>query len=94
LGNSAGRQLDSKLDGATWIESLGLQTIPWLHDTAASLDLANVTFADREAMLFLCSTKSSNIAVENCPSYAIRWIEQEGLCRRSEHAPTNNPSNS
>ena len=48
-----------------------------------SLDLANVTFVDREAMVFLCSAKSRNIAIENCPSYVIRWIQQERLCRNS-----------
>ena len=45
-----------------------------------SLDLANVTFVDRDAMVFLCSAKARNIAIENCPSYVIRWIQQEGLC--------------
>ena len=45
-----------------------------------SLDLANVTFVDREAMVFLCSAKSKNIVIENCPSYVIRWIQQEKLC--------------
>jgi ABC-type transporter Mla MlaB component len=45
-----------------------------------ALDLANVTFVDREAMVFLCSAKARNIAIENCPSYVIRWIKQEGLC--------------
>src|SRR5436190_14896688 len=45
-----------------------------------SIDLANVTFVDREAMVFLCSVKARNIAIENCPSYVIRWIKQEGLC--------------
>ena len=48
--------------------------------TATSLDLANVTFVDREAMVFLCSAKARNIAIENCPSYVVRWIQQEGLC--------------
>jgi hypothetical protein len=48
-----------------------------------SLDLANVTFVDRPAMLFLCSVKARNIAIENCPSYVNRWIEQEGLCNGS-----------
>jgi hypothetical protein len=47
---------------------------------AVSLDLANVTFVDRDAMMFLCSAKSRNIAIENCPSYVVRWIKQEGLC--------------
>jgi ABC-type transporter Mla MlaB component len=45
-----------------------------------ALDLANVTFVDREAMVFLCSAKSKNIVIENCPSYVIRWIQQERLC--------------
>jgi ABC-type transporter Mla MlaB component len=45
-----------------------------------SLDLANVTFVDRDAMVFLCSAKARNIAIENCPSYVIRWIQQERLC--------------
>ena len=44
------------------------------------LDLANVTFVDREAMAFIGSAKSKNIAIENCPTYVIRWIEQERLC--------------
>jgi ABC-type transporter Mla MlaB component len=48
-----------------------------------SLDLANVTFVDRDAMVFLCSAKARNIAIENCPSYVIRWIQQERLCSGS-----------
>ena len=58
-----------------------------------SIDLANVTFVDREAMMFLCSTKSRSIAVENCPSYVIRWIEQEGLCGNSGPESPGNTSN-
>jgi len=60
-----------------------------------ALDLANVTFVDREAMVFLCSAKAKNIAIENCPSYVIRWIQQERLCAalpamiRSEPNPRN-----
>src|SRR4029077_19421282 len=46
------------------------------------LDLANVTFVDRAAMLFLCSAKARNIEIEDCPSYVSRWIDQEGLCNR------------
>lgn len=45
-----------------------------------ALDLANVTFVDREAMVFLCAAKGRNIAIENCPSYVVRWIQQERLC--------------
>jgi hypothetical protein len=51
-----------------------------------SLDLANVTFVDREVMVFLCSAKSKNIHIENCPSYVIRWIQQERLCGGSSSA--------
>ena len=50
-----------------------------------SLDLANVTLVDREAMVFLCAAKSKNIVIENCPSYVIRWIQQERLCGSSDH---------
>src|SRR5207253_10936924 len=51
-----------------------------------ALDLANVTFVDREAMVFLCSAKARNIAIENCPSYVVRWIKQEGLCSGSSNS--------
>jgi len=55
-----------------------------LADDAAvetfALDLSNVTFVDREAMVFLCGAKSRNVAIQNIPSYVIRWIEQEGRC--------------
>lgn len=55
---------------------------------STSLDLTNVTFVDREAMVFLCSAKSRNIAIENCPSYVIRWIQQERLCNSVEDTKT------
>ena len=45
-----------------------------------ALDLLNVTFVDREAMVFLCGAKSRDISIENIPSYVTRWIEQEGRC--------------
>src|SRR2546427_12064030 len=54
-----------------------------------ALDLANVTFVDREAMVFLCSAKSKNITIENCPSYVIRWIKQEPLCGSAGDDSTN-----
>ena len=44
-----------------------------------ALDLANVTFVDRAAMVFLCNAKS-RVSIENIPSYVTRWIEQEGRC--------------
>jgi hypothetical protein len=45
-----------------------------------ALDLSNVTFVDREAMVFLCGAKSRDVSIENIPSYVTRWIEQEGRC--------------
>jgi len=48
-----------------------------------ALDLSNVTFVDREAMVFLCGARSRNVAIENIPSYVTRWIEQEGRCGSS-----------
>ena len=57
-----------------------------------ALDLENVTFVDREAMVFLCSAKSRKIAIENCPSYVIRWIQQERLCGSSEKTSASDPS--
>jgi ABC-type transporter Mla MlaB component len=45
-----------------------------------ALDMSNVTFVDREAMVFLCAAKSRNVAIENVPSYVMRWIEQERRC--------------
>ena len=57
-----------------------------------ALDLSNVTFVDRDAMVFLCSAKARKIAVENCPSYVIRWIQQERLCgSANEDAQTSKP---
>jgi len=47
-----------------------------------ALDLSNVTFVDREAMMFLCGIKS-RISIENIPSYVVRWIEQEFRCGSS-----------
>jgi anti-anti-sigma regulatory factor len=53
-----------------------------------ALDLSNVTFVDREAMVFLCGAKSRNVAIENIPSYVTRWIEQEGRCGPSHSKPS------
>jgi anti-anti-sigma regulatory factor len=54
-----------------------------IDDEKIALDLSNVTFVDREAMVFLCGAKSRNVAIENIPSYVTRWIEQEGRCGSS-----------
>jgi ABC-type transporter Mla MlaB component len=55
------------------------RTVANAEARAVGLDLANVTFVDREAMAFIASAKSKNLAIENCPTYVIRWIEQERL---------------
>ena len=55
-----------------------------------ALDLANVTFVDRDAMGFLCSARTRNVTIENIPSYVIRWIEQERICG-SSHSETETP---
>lgn len=52
-----------------------------------SLDLSNVTFVDRDAMVFLCGARSRNVAIENIPSYVMRWIEQERRCGSSNQTP-------
>lgn len=52
-----------------------------------ALDMSNVTFVDREAMVFLCGAKSRNVSIENIPSYVMRWIEQEGRCGSSRSKP-------
>ena len=54
-----------------------------------TIDLTNVTFVDRDAMVFLCSVKSRNIKIENCPPYVVRWIQQERLCTGSESTENN-----
>lgn len=48
------------------------------------LDMSNVSFVDRQAMVFLCGVKSRRITIENIPSYVRRWIEQEGRCGCSQ----------
>ena len=55
------------------------RTVANAEARSVGLDLENVTFVDREAMAFIGSAKSKNLAIENCPSYVIRWIEQERL---------------
>jgi len=52
-----------------------------------ALDLENVSFVDREAMVFLCGAKSRCVSIENIPSYVTRWIEQEGRCGSQREFP-------
>jgi hypothetical protein len=59
---------------------------------SVALDLTNVTFVDRDAMVFLCSAKTRRIAIENCPSYVDRWMHQERLCSGSSDKKTSEPS--
>ena len=42
-----------------------------------ALDLTEVTFVDRTALVFLCSARSKNIAIQNVPLYVRLWMEQE-----------------
>ena len=52
-----------------------------------AMDLSNVTFVDREAMMFLCGVKS-RVSFENIPSYVTRWIQQELGCGSSSREPS------
>lgn len=61
-----------------------------IHSIA--LDLANVTFVDREAMMFLCGARARQIAVENIPSYVRRWIQQENRCGSTEDTTSKSES--
>jgi anti-anti-sigma regulatory factor len=61
-----------ELQRALWPEDVGPQNI--------ALDLSNVTFVDREAMVFLCGARQKKVTMQNIPSYVTRWIEQEGRC--------------
>ena len=54
-----------------------------------ALDLTNVTFVDRNAMVFLCTAKSNNVSIENIPSYVQRWIQQERRCGPTADDPQN-----
>src|SRR5437773_12134298 len=51
-----------------------------------SIDLANVIFVGRDAMVFLFLAKARNVANENCLSYLIGSIRKEGLCSSIDHA--------
>ena len=42
-----------------------------------ALDLAEVTVVDRTAIMFLCSSRAKNIAIENAPLYIGLWMDQE-----------------
>ena len=52
-----------------------------------AMDLSNVTFVDREAMMFLCGVKS-RVSFENIPAYVTRWIEQEFRCGSTYREPS------
>ena len=42
-----------------------------------SLDLADVTLVDREAMTFLARVEAAGADLVNCPEYVRRWIDAE-----------------
>ena len=42
-----------------------------------ALDLTEVTFVDRAALIFLCGARSKNIAIQNVPLYVRLWMAQE-----------------
>jgi hypothetical protein len=46
-------------------------------DCHISLDLADVTLVDREAMTFLARVEAAGAVLVNCPGYVRRWIEAE-----------------
>jgi ABC-type transporter Mla MlaB component len=49
-----------------------------------ALDLAQVTHVDRAAIVFLCSARSKNIAIQKAPLYVRLWMDQED-CQGSLH---------
>jgi anti-anti-sigma regulatory factor len=65
-----------------YVPELQKALVPENTDHKIALDMSNVTFVDREAMMFLCGARS-RVSIENIPSYVIRWIEQEGRCGSS-----------
>ena len=42
-----------------------------------SLDLADVTLVDREAMTFLARVEAAGALLVHCPEYLRRWIDAE-----------------
>jgi anti-anti-sigma regulatory factor len=45
--------------------------------TRVTLDLKEVTFADRAAVQFLASAEAAGIRIVNCPRYVRSWIAAE-----------------
>jgi hypothetical protein len=46
-------------------------------DRYISLDLADVTLVDREAITFLTRVEAAGAVLINCPEYVRRWIDAE-----------------
>jgi hypothetical protein len=42
-----------------------------------ALDLKEVTLVDRNAVKFLSQCQENSIALENCPSYIRKWIDED-----------------
>jgi len=49
-----------------------------------ALDLAQVTHVGRSSIVFLCSARSKNIAIQKAPLYVRLWMDQED-CQGSLH---------
>ena len=47
------------------------------EESAVTLDLSDVIFVDRPAMVFLSQVKSKTVKIENLPSYVMQWIALE-----------------
>ena len=45
------------------------------NDAAITLDLTEVTLADRETVRFLAACEARGIMLVNCPPYIREWIE-------------------
>ena len=47
-----------------------------------TLDLKDITLADRDAVKFLARCAAESIRLENCPAYIREWIDTENRQKR------------
>ncbi len=52
--------------------------------TRVTLDLKEVSFADRAAVQFLASAEAAGIRIVNCPRYVRSWIAAESQPQQIE----------
>lgn len=50
---------------------------PRKHYTSIIADLAEVTQADRDAVMFLARCEADGMRLQNCPGYIREWIDKE-----------------